>query len=137
MVVAGSEEAQVVRGGDGSAVGGGSIADGGAVAGDGTLGDVIAGRGTGEEALVADNGIDVGGRALEEVEEGAAVEVGLLEVQVEFGAAGRRGGQEGEDTLSLEALGQAVVDLELGLEGVGRVPRLGEGEACDGGTVPH
>ncbi len=79
---------------------------------------------------MADDGVDGGGGALEEVEEGTAVEVGLLEVQVELGAASLGGREEAEDTLSLEALGQVVGHLDLGLEGVGRVPGLGEGQAC-------
>lgn len=135
VVVRGSKDAQVVRGGDGGAVLGHGVADGGAVAGQGSLVDIVAGRGTGEEALVADDGVDVGGGALEEVEEGAAGEAGLLEVQVELGTLGGGGGEEVEETLELEALGEGVVDLELGVEGVGRVPRLGEGQACM--TVEH
>lgn len=130
VVVRGSEDAQVVRRGDGSDVSRGSIADGGAVASDGALLDVVASRGTSKETLMADNGIDVGGGTLEEVEEGAAVEVGLLVVEVELGTPGVVGGKEGEDTLSLETLGDAVVQLQLALKSVGSVPRLGKGEAC-------
>lgn len=130
VVVAGAEDAQVVGGGDGGGVARGEVADSGAVAGDLALLDVVAGAGAGEEALVADDGVDVGGGALEEVEEGTAVEVGLLEVQVELGTAGLGGGQEGEDTLGLETLGKAVGELELALKGVGGVPGLGEGQAC-------
>lgn len=92
VVVAGGEDAQVVGGGDGGAVLGSDIADGGAVAGDGGLLDVVTGRGTGEEALVADDGVNVGGGALEEIEEGAAVEGGLLEGEVELGAGAVGGG---------------------------------------------
>jgi hypothetical protein len=129
VVVRGGEDAQVVGGGDGSAVDGGSVADGGAVGGDGGLADVVAGAGTGEEALVADNGVDVGDGTLEQVKEGTAVEAGLLEVQVELGTLGGGGGEEVEETLKLEALGEGVVDLELSVEGVGGVPSLGQGEA--------
>lgn len=130
MVVRSGEDAQVVGGGDGGAVLGGDVADGGAVAGQGSLVDIVAGAGTGQEALVADDGVDVGGGALEEVEEGAAVEAGLLEEQVELGALGGGGGQEVEETLELEALGEGVADLNLGVEGVGGVPGLGQGQAC-------
>jgi hypothetical protein len=130
VVVGSGEDAQVVGGGDGGAVLGGDVADGGAVAGQGSLVDIIAGAGTGQEALVADDGVDVGGGALEEVEEGAAVEAGLLEEQVELGALGGGGGQEVEETLELEALGEGVADLNLRVEGVGGVPGLGQGQAC-------
>ena len=130
VVVAGGEDAEVVGSGDGSAVDGGGVADGSGVAADGGLLDVVAGRATGDEALVGDDGVDVGGGALQEIEEGTAVEVALLEVQVELGALGLGGGQEREDTLGLQALGQAVSQLQLGLEGIGGVPRLRDGEAC-------
>lgn len=133
VVVRGSEDAQVVSGSDSSAVLGSSVTDSSAVGGDGSLVDVVASAGTGEETLVADNGIDVGGRALEEVEEGTAVETGLLEEQVELGALGSGGREEVEETLELEALGEGVVDLKLGVEDVGGVPGLGKGQACGGG----
>lgn len=131
VVVGGSEGAQVVGGSDGGGVAETGVAESGAVAGEGTLLDVKAGRGTSEETLMADNGIDVGNGALEQVEEGAAVEDVLLEVQVELGALGLVARQEAEDTLSLEALGDAVSQLNLGLQGVGSVPGLGDGKACD------
>lgn len=130
VVVRGGKDAQVVGGSDGGAVLGGGIADSSRVGGDGGLVDVVAGRGTGEEALMADDGVNVGGGALEEVKEGAAVEAGLLEEQVELGTLGGGGGEEVEETLELQALGEGVVDLELGVENVGGVPGLGEGKAC-------
>lgn len=130
MVVRGSEDTQAVGGGDGGAVERSGVADGSAVGGQGGLVDVVASAGAGKEALVADDGIDVGGGALEEVKEGAAVEAGLLEVEVELGALAGGGREEVEETLKLEALGEGVVDLELGVEDVGGVPSLGEGQAC-------
>jgi hypothetical protein len=57
------------------------------------------------------------------------VETGLLEEQVELSTLAGGGRQEVEETLELEALGEGVVDLELGVEGIGRVPGLGQGEA--------
>ena len=130
VVVGSSEDAEVVGGGDSGGVERVGVADGGAVGGQGSLVDVVASRGTGEETLMSDDGVDVGSRALEEVEEGTAVEAGLLEVQVELGTLGSGSGEEVEETLELEALGKGVVDLELGVESVGGVPRLGEGQAC-------
>jgi hypothetical protein len=130
VIVAGREDAQVVSGGDGSGVGGGLEADSGAVAGDLGLLDVISSGSTSEETLVADDGVDAGGGALEEVEEGTAVEAGLLEVEVELGATSLGGGQKAEDTLELQALGEVVGELNLGLKRAGGVPRLGEGQAC-------
>ena len=97
--------------------------------GNGGLLDVVASRGTSQEALVAQDGVNVGSGALEQVKEGTAVEVGLLEGQVQLGAAGVGGRQEGEDTLRLETLGKRVGKLNLGLEGVGSVPGRGDGKA--------
>lgn len=130
VVVRGSEDAQVVSGGDGSAVLGSSVADSSAVAGDSSLLDIVASRGTSEETLVADDSVDVGLGALEEVEESTAVETGLLEVEVELSTLGSGGGEEVEETLELEALGEGVVDLNLGVQGVGGVPGLGQGKTC-------
>lgn len=130
VVVRGGKDAQVVSGSDSGAVLGSGVTDGSAVAGDGGLLDIVASRGTSEETLVADNGVDVGLGTLEEVEEGTAVEAGLLEVEVELGTLGSSGGEEVEETLELEALGEGVVDLNLGVEGVGGVPGLGKGKTC-------
>lgn len=129
MVVAGGEEGQVVAGGDGSGVLGNAVADGSRVLGDGGLVDVVATLSTDEEALVAENGVEVGGGAVQEIEEGTGVQVGLLEVQVELGTLGLLSGLVLGEDLSLEALGDVVVELELGVEGVGGGPSLGEGEA--------
>lgn len=130
VVVASGEDAQIVSGGDSSAISGGLEADSGAVAGNLGLLYIVTSRGTGEEALVADNGINVGSGALEEVKEGTAVEVGLLEVKVELGTPSLVGRQVVEDTLRLETLGQIISKLDLGLESAVGVPRLGEGQAC-------
>lgn len=84
MVVSSGENAQVVCSSDGSSVLRSGISDSSAVVGNGSLLDIITGGSTSEEAILTDNGINVGSWALEEVEESTAVEVGLLEVQVEL-----------------------------------------------------
>lgn len=129
MVVGSGEDAALVRGGDGGGVGGVGETDGGGEGGDVGVLDVKAGRGTSQEALVADDTVNVGDGALEQVEEAAEVELGLLEVQVELGALLLRLRQEGEGTLELQALGEVVGGLDLGVKGVQGVPRLGEGDA--------
>ena len=93
---------------------------------------IVANLATNDEAFVADDSIGgsangPGGRV---VDEGAAVEVGLLEVEVDLLAlvAGSRV-EVGED-LSLQAAGKGVVELDLGGQEVGRVPRLGDADAC-------
>lgn len=129
MVVRGGKDAALVGGGDGSRPGGRLVAHGSGEGGDAGLLDVVAGRATDDVAFVADDGVDVGGGALEQVGEGADVELGLLEVDVDLGALLAGLGQEGEGTLELEALGEVVGVLNLGLERVQGVPRLGDGEA--------
>ena len=128
MVVAGGENAQVVAGGDGGSVLGNAVANGSGVLSDGSLLDVVATLSTDDEALVAENSVEVGGGAAEEVEESTSVQVGLLEVEVELGTLGLLGGEVLGEDLSLETLGDVVVELELGVEGVGGGPSLGEGE---------
>ena len=129
VVVAGGEEGQVVAGSDGSRVLGNAVTDGSGVLGDGSLVDVVATLSTDEEALVAEDGVEVGSGALQEVEEGTGVQVGLLEVEVELGTLGLLSGLVLGEDLSLEALGDVVVELELGVESIGGGPGLGEGEA--------
>jgi len=135
VVVGGGEDAEVARGNDGGGVEGLLVADTEGVAGDGGLLDVVTGLGADEETVVADDGVEVRGWAVQEVEEGTGVEVGLLEVQVELDALGLGGGEEVAQDLGLEALGDVVVELDLGLEGVGSVPGLGDGQAC--ASVDH
>lgn len=67
-----------------------------------------------------------GGRV---VSEDAAVEVGLLEVEVDLLAlvAGSRA-EVGED-LGLQAAGEGVVELNLGGKDIGSVPRLSDADA--------
>lgn len=132
LVVGGGENVQVVGGGDGGAVERGLVADGSRVAGDGGLLDIVASLTTDEEALVADDTVDdgsqvAGGRV---VEEGAGLEGGLLEGQVELLALVARAGREDRGELRLQALGEGVVQLDLGVQDVGGVPGLGNGDAC-------
>jgi hypothetical protein len=129
VVVAGREDGEVVAGSDGSRVLGKAVTNGSGVLGDGSLLDIVTTLGTDEEALVAKDDVKVGGGALQEVEESTGVKVGLLEVEVELGTLGLRGGQVLGEDLSLEALGDVVVELKLGVESIGSGPGLGEGEA--------
>lgn len=129
VVVAGGEDGEVVAGSDGSRVVGKAVTNGSGVLGDGSLLDIVTTLSTDEETLVAKDDVEVSSRALQEVEESTGVKVGLLEVKVELGTLGLRSGQVLGEDLSLEALGDVVVELELGVESVGSGPGLGEGEA--------
>lgn len=128
MVVRGSEDGEVVGGGDGSVVLRSSVVDGGVVGSDGSFVYVVISVGIGEEIFVVDNGIDVGGGVFEEVEEGMVMEVGLFEVEVEFGVMGSGSGEEVEEIFEFEVVGKVVGEFEFGVESVGGVLSLGEGE---------
>ena len=131
MVVRSREDAQVVGGGDGSGVNTGQlVANGGRVASDGSLLDIVAGLSTGEETLVAESDIDGGGGTLQEVEESTSVNVGLLEVDIGLSTVGLVGRAVVSEELKLEALGDLVVELELGVERVGSGPGLGQNNTC-------
>lgn len=129
MVVAGSEDREVVGGGDGGRVLWKRVGDGSRVLGDGSLLDIITTLGTDEEALVAEDGVEVGSWALEEVKEGTGVQVWLLEVEIQLGTLGLGVRDILCENLGLEALGDVVVELELGVKGVSGGPHLGESEA--------
>lgn len=128
VVVAGGENAQVVASGDGGSVLGNAVADGSGVLGNGSLLDVVATLSTDNKTLVAEDSVEVGSGAAEEVEESTGMQVGLLEVEVELGTLGLLGGEVLGEDLSLETLGDVVVELELGVEGISGGPSLGEGE---------
>ena len=78
---------------------------------------------------MSEYGIDVGGRALEEVEEGAEVEVGLLVEEVHLSAVGLFGWYVIRENFGFKALGELIFELDLSIERVGRRPGLGQSQA--------
>ena len=88
VVVRSGENAQVAVSSDGSAVLSSVVSDGSGVLGDSCLLDIVTSLGTGEETIMADNGVNVSSWALKEVEESTSVEVWLLEVEVDLGTLG-------------------------------------------------
>ena len=79
---------------------------------------------------MTDSEVSVEGGTLEKVDEGAAVEVGLSEVEVQF-CAGVLGSREelGED-FGFQTVGDGVVELDFGIEGVQSRPCLSQGKTC-------
>lgn len=130
MVVCSGEDAQVVGSSDGSNVLRSRVPDGGRVVDDGCLLDIIASRSTSQETILSDDSIDIGGRALQKIEEGTAVKVGLLEVEVELCALCLGSGEEGAQELGLQALRNGVIELDLRVKSVDSVPALRDGGAC-------
>lgn len=125
MVVASSEDVQVVGRSDGRSVLGDGISDCSRVAGDTAVNDVVANFGAGQETVVAEDDITAEGGALEEVDESAGVEEGLTIMEVEFGTLGLGGGEEVGNDFGFQALGESVVELNFCIEGVEGGPGLG------------
>ena len=123
MIITGSEDAQVAGCDNRSSVLGSDVSDGRRVSGDGSLLDTVTSGGTYQEAILADHSINVGGWALEEVEESAGVQVGLLESQVELsGGFGLCPRNDGTENLGLQALCDGLVELNLSVKAVGGGP---------------
>lgn len=132
VVVASSEDAQVVGSNDRGSVLGDGVSDSSRVLADLSVDNVVANLSTGKETVMANNNITVERRALEKVEETTGAEEGLLEVQVDLGALALGGREERCEDFSLEAVGEGVVKLDLGVESVGSGPGLGKGQTCEG-----
>jgi hypothetical protein len=130
VVVGSGEDAQVVRSNDGGGVEWLRVTNAERVSGDSSLLDIITSLSTNEETIMSDDSVQVGSWAFEEIKESAGVEVWLLEVEVELDSLGLGAWEEVAQNLSLEALGNVVCKLNLGLEDVGGVPALGNGHAC-------
>ena len=135
MVVCGGENAQVIGGSNGSSVGRSGVSNSSRVASDGGFLNIVTHRSTSQEAILTDNSIDIRAGAFQHIEESTRVEVGLLEVQVELSALSLCSRVERAQELGLQALSNAVIDLELGVESIDGVPALCNGNAC--ATVEH
>jgi len=128
-----SKDAQVVGSGDSGTVVSSLVADGSRVFSDGSLVDIVTELTASHEALVTDDSVDGGSWALDEIEECACVEMGLLIVQVELGALCSGVWEEATEKLSFETLGgEEVFEFDLGVERVGGGPALGQ---CNAWTV--
>ena len=130
VVVACGEDAQVVCGLDSGGVGTLAVTGGERVLGDGGLTNIVSTFCTDQETLMAECDVEVCGGALEEVGEKTSVDVWLLVVEVELAAVGLLCREVVGEDFGLEAFGEVVLKLELGVEGVGGGPCLGQGKAC-------
>jgi hypothetical protein len=111
LVVGGGEDAQGVGGSESGVVEGGGVSERGRVLVDGSLLHIVANLTTNDEALVADDSIGDSANSARGsvVSEDAAVEVGLLEEEVDFLALVAGSGAEVGENLGLEAAGKGVV----------------------------
>ena len=125
MVIARGEDAQVVRRRNSCSIASLAVAGREAVFRHGCFLDIIPTFRADQESFVAEGQVNGRDRALEEVDEGADVDVGLLVVEVELSTVGALCWQVVGEDLSFEAFGQVVFELELGVEAVGGGPCLG------------
>ncbi|GAO49076.1 hypothetical protein G7K_3235-t1 [Saitoella complicata NRRL Y-17804] len=131
VVVRSLEDGEVVQSLDTDGVVDGGVTGTGSVAGDTARLDVVTDLSTSQETIVANNGISLEGRTLEDVNVGATVESGLLVGSEKLSGAGTSLRLEGSKGIDLEALGDVVVELDLGGQEVGGGPALGKGEAVN------
>lgn len=130
LVVVGSrEDREVGETVEGDGVGRGGVAEAEGVAGDGAGRDRVGRLGTEQEAVAADDGVGGEGRALEDVEEGPGVDARLAVDGGDVGRLALGGGEEVTLDVELEALGDLVLEFDLGLEDVRSGPGLGQGDA--------
>ena len=84
MVVRSREDTQIVGTSDRSGVKRSRVSDSGGIVCDSSLLDIVPSGATDQETVLSNDSVDVGRRAFEEIKEGSAVEVGLLEMDVEL-----------------------------------------------------
>jgi len=99
-----------------------AVSNGSGVLGYSCFLNVVASLSADEESFVSEDGVDVGGGAFEEVEEGAEVEVGLLVVEVYFATVGLFGWEVVGEDFGFEALGKLVFEFDFGIERIGGGP---------------
>lgn len=116
VIVACREDSQVIGSLDRGGILLQTIPDRSRVLGDSRLLDIIACFGADKETFVSKHGVNVGGGAFEEVEEGAEVEVGLLIVEIQFPAVGLFGWKVIGEDFGFEALGELVFKFDFGIE---------------------
>jgi len=96
---------------------------------DAALGDIVARLATDEEAIATGHSIGSDCGTIKDVEKGARVDTRLLVGETELNRFCVLLGVESRGRFDLEALGNLVLELELGAEDVGGRPSLGEGKA--------
>lgn len=106
------------------------VTNGSRIASDGGLLDIVSRLSTNDEALVANDSVNVSSWTLEQVKEGADVESRLLEVCVQLGAISAGVGLQCRKDFSLETLCNVLVELELGVKRVEGGPVQSAGNAC-------
>jgi len=132
MVIRGREGLEIVMSLDGSGVLRLGVSDCSSILCQLAIHDIISNVSSEEESLVGGDGISSEGRSLEQVEEGPRMERLLSIVQSDLGILIRQAGQERRAKLQLDAPGNLIVELDLGVERIGGGPALGQGDAALG-----
>ena len=128
VVVRGREDLERVVGVESKGVLGGGVAGSGGEAGDVSTTDIVGDISSERETIATDNDITGEGRALEKVEVGTGVEAELLVLDTNLGVLLALRGEETSNNVQLQALGDLVLDLNLGGEEVAGGPGLSDGQ---------
>lgn len=129
VVVRCGEDLERVVGMESNRVLGSGVASNSGKAGDVGTGKVIGDLTSSNETLTADNNIGGDGGALEDIQVGARVDTELLVQNTDLGALLALMGVETSCDIQLQALGNLVLDLNLGGEVVVGGPGLGDSQA--------
>lgn len=132
VVVRSGEHRQVGGGGGSHVVKRVSVTDTDRVLVDGGVVDVVTQFGTGGETVVSHSQVSGGNWALQQVEEQTSIDLILLVEKVQFSVSGAIGDHRGHQ-FSLKSGSQQLRQLNLGVQGIGIVPRLSQSQA--GGLV--
>lgn len=127
VVVAGRVGAQVAKAVEGDGVVGSVEAGTEVVAAELALLDIVAGFGTGKEAVSSQNSVSGESGALEKVKVLAGVKTGLLVGRGKESVLGLLLGNEGRDQFKLESLCNVVLEFNVVAQYVGSGPGLGKG----------
>jgi len=132
VIVRSSKGAQIPESMNGDSIFWGAVAECSSISRDTTLSDVVGSLGTKKETITTDDGISSERWALEYVKESTGMETRLLVDSAQKAMFGTLIRVKRAADLELEALGNLVLDFNIGFEDVGRSPTLSYGETVLG-----
>ena len=130
MVITSRKGLEVIVSLNGSGIFALCISDGSSIFSDFAIHNIISNISSKEETLVGDDGIRSERGSLEQVEECTGMECGVSIMDADLGILGDYGGQKCRSKLEFYAASNLIVELNLGIEGIGRSPALREGDTA-------
>lgn len=94
--------------------------------------NIISNIPTKKESLMRSNSIRRERRSLEQIEESTRMERLLSIMQADFGVLARHAGEESCSQFKFDTPSDLIVELDFGVEGVGRGPTLSQGDSAVG-----